>query len=70
MQTLKLLQIGDVHYPDLLRDFPTADLKDPGYPRAVLARSVPASTLARSWPGASARPPKMLASRRSSSVAT
>ena len=51
MQTVKLLQIGDVHYPDLLRDFPTADLKDRGYPRGVLARSVPADTrvvLARS----------------------
>jgi hypothetical protein len=42
MQTVRLLQIGDIHYPDLVDDFPTADLKDDGYPRGVLAQSVPA----------------------------
>ena len=51
MQTVKLLQIGDVHYPDLLSDFPTADIKDRGYPRSVITKSLPTDTrvvLARS----------------------
>jgi 3',5'-cyclic AMP phosphodiesterase CpdA len=51
MQTVKLLQIGDVHYPELLKDFPVSDIKDRGYPRGVLNITVPSDTrvmLARS----------------------
>src|SRR5947209_4720712 len=51
MQIVNILQIGDVHYPELFEDFQTADIKDGGYPRGVLNRSVPADArvvLARS----------------------